>query len=112
MHEMADKGIAQTKDNFKNAKAATEEAAHVFQQAYTVAAEGTTDYNLKVFEIARVNTNAAFDYARALSPAIRNHDGPEQRTCNTGAEGIERDCRATQGRRSRSAQQSRLKAAL
>jgi phasin len=66
MHQMADKGIAQTKDNFRNAKAATEEAAHVFQQAYTVAAKGATDYNLKVFEIARFNTNAAFDYAREL----------------------------------------------
>ena len=66
MHQMADQGIAQTKDNFKNAKAATEEAAHVLQQAYTVAAKGATDYNLKVFEIARFNTNAAFDYAREL----------------------------------------------
>src|SRR5687767_11424483 len=66
MQEMADKGMAQTKDNFKNAKAATEEAAHVFQQAYTVAAKGAADYNLKVFEIARFNTNAAFDYARDL----------------------------------------------
>jgi phasin len=66
IHEMAEKGIAQTKDNFKNAKAATEEAAHVFQHAYTVAAKGARDYNLKVFEIARSNTNAAFDYAREL----------------------------------------------
>ena len=66
MHEMADKGIAQTKDGFKNAKAATEEASNVLQQAYTVAAKGATDYNLKVFEIARFNTNAAFDYAREL----------------------------------------------
>lgn len=66
MHEMADKGMAQAKDNFNNAKAATEEAAHVFQQTYTVAAKGATDYNLKVFEIARFNTNAAFDYAREL----------------------------------------------
>ena len=66
MQGMADQGIAQTKDSFKNAKAATEEAAHVFQQAYTVAAKGATDYNLKVFEIARFNTNAAFDYAREL----------------------------------------------
>ena len=66
MHEIADKGIAQTKDSFKNAKAATEEAANILQQAYTVAAKGTTDYNLKVFEIARFNTNAAFDYAREL----------------------------------------------
>ena len=66
MHEMADKGIAQTKDNFKNAQAATAEAGHAFQSAYTTAAKGATDYNLKVFEIARFNTNAAFDYAREL----------------------------------------------
>lgn len=66
MQGMADQGIAQTKDSFKNAKAATEEASQVFQQAYTVAAKGATDYNLKVFEIARFNTNAAFDYAREL----------------------------------------------
>jgi phasin len=65
-HVMADKGIAQAKDNFNNAKVATEEAAQVFQQAYTVATKGATDYNLKVFEIARFNTNAAFDYAREL----------------------------------------------
>jgi phasin len=66
MHEMADKGIAQTKDNLKNAKVATEEASHAFQQAYTLAAKGATDYNLKVFEIARFNANAAFDYAQEL----------------------------------------------
>ena len=62
----ADKGIAQTKDNFKNAQAVTEQAGHAFQNAYSVAAKGATDYNLKVFEIARSNTNAAFDYAREL----------------------------------------------
>jgi phasin len=66
MQGMAEQGIAQAKDSFNNAKAATEEAAHVFQQAYTVATKGATDYNLKVFEIARFNTNAAFDYAREL----------------------------------------------
>ena len=66
IQEMADKGIAQTKDNFKNAQAATAEAGHAFQNAYSVAAKGATDYNLKVFEIARFNTNAAFDYAREL----------------------------------------------
>ena len=79
--------------------------------AYTVAAKGATDYNLKVFEIARFNTNAAFDYARellgvkspvgvcrtvdrTLAPAIRNHDGAEQRTCDFGSEGLGRDRRA------------------
>jgi phasin len=66
MHEMTEKGISQTKANFKNVQAATSEAGHVFQSAYTIAAKGATDYNLKVFEIARFNTNAAFDYAREL----------------------------------------------
>jgi phasin len=55
-----------TKDTFKNAKAATEEAAHLFQHAFTAATKGATDYNLKVIEITRVNANAAFDYAHEL----------------------------------------------
>ena len=66
MREMADKGIAQTKDNFKKRRPPPRKQAHAFQSAYTVAAKGATDYNLKVFEIARFNTNAAFDYAREL----------------------------------------------
>jgi phasin len=65
-HEIADKGIAHTKDSFKNAKAVAEEATHLFQHNFTAAAKGATDYNLKVIEIARINTNAAFDYAHEL----------------------------------------------
>ena len=64
--EIADKGVAQAKDTYEKAKAATEEATHLFQHTYTAAAKGATDYNLKVIEIARVNTNAAFDYAHEL----------------------------------------------
>ena len=65
-HELADKGIAQTKDAFNNAKVVTEEATHLFQRSYTAATKGAADYNLKIFEIARFNTNAAFDYAHEL----------------------------------------------
>jgi phasin len=36
------------------------------KDTYTTAAKGATDYNLKVIEIARTNTNAAFDYAYKL----------------------------------------------
>ncbi len=64
--EIADKGAAHAKDTFNNAKTAAEEATHFFQHTYTAAAEGARDYNLKVIEIARVNTNAAFDYAHEL----------------------------------------------
>ena len=64
--EIADKGVAQAKDTYEKAKAATEDATHLFQHTYMAAAKGATDYNLKVFEIARMNTNAAFDYAQEL----------------------------------------------
>ena len=65
-HEMADKGIAHAEDTFKKVKAATEEATQFFQHTYMAAAKGVTDYNLKAFENARTNTNAAFDYAHEL----------------------------------------------
>jgi hypothetical protein len=105
MHEMTEKGISQTKANFKNVQAATSEAGHVFQSAYTIAAKGATDYNLKV---------RAFQYQRRLrlrariagredaigvfgtvnctrAPAIRDHDGADQGTRDFGAEGLSRD---------------------
>ena len=34
--------------------------------AYAAVAKGATDYNLKLIEIARTNTRAAFDYAHEL----------------------------------------------
>jgi phasin len=64
--EIADKGVAHAKDTSEKAKAATEEATNLLQHTYTAAAKGATDYNLKVFEIARKNTTAAFDYAHEL----------------------------------------------
>jgi phasin len=65
-HEIADKGIAQAKVNFDKAKAATDEGADLFKNSYATAAKGATDYNLKFIEIARANTNTAFDYANAM----------------------------------------------
>jgi phasin len=64
--EFADKGIAQAKDTYEKAKAAAEEATDLLKGSYAIAARGATDYNLKVIEIARTNTNTAFDYAHEL----------------------------------------------
>lgn len=64
--EMAEKGVAQAKDTYDKAKAAAEEATDLLRDAYTSAAKGTANYNLKIIEIARANTNAAFDYAKEL----------------------------------------------
>ena len=64
--EIAEKGVAHVRDTYEKAKAATEEAADLLKDSYTSAAKGATDYNLKVIEIARSNTNTAFDYAHEL----------------------------------------------
>jgi len=64
--EMTEKGVAHTRDACAKAKVASEEAADLLENAYEAAAKRATDYNRKLFEIARINTRAAFDYAHEL----------------------------------------------
>ena len=64
--EMTEKGVAQAKDTYEKTKAAAEQATDLLKNTYTIAAKGSTDYNLKVLEIARTNISSAFDYAREL----------------------------------------------
>jgi len=64
--EMTEKGVAHVKDTYATAKVATEEAADLLQNNYAALAKGANDYNLKLFEIVRVNSRAAFDYAQEL----------------------------------------------
>ena len=64
--ELADKGFAQARDTYEKAKAATEQATNQLKEAYTTAAKGAIDYNIKVIEIARANTNTAVDNAFEL----------------------------------------------
>jgi phasin len=59
LREMTEKGVAK-------AKVSSEEAADLIQNTYATVAKGATDYNLKLIEIARTNTLAAFDYAHEL----------------------------------------------
>jgi hypothetical protein len=54
------------RDTYQKAKAATEQATNQLKEAYTTAAKCATDYNLKVIEIARANTNTAVDNAFEL----------------------------------------------
>jgi phasin len=64
--EIAEKGFAQAKVNVDKAKAATEEVTDLLKNSYATAAKGATEYNLKVIDVARANTNTAFDYARQM----------------------------------------------
>src|SRR6202167_6272679 len=66
LREMAEKGVAHARDTNAKAKAASEEAADLFQNTYATVAKGASDYNLKLIEIARTNTRAAFEYAHEL----------------------------------------------
>jgi phasin len=76
LREWAEKGVAQAKDGYAKMKTAAEEATGVLETTYATAAKGYTSYNLKVIELARTNTNAAFDYvselfaARSLSDVV------------------------------------------
>ena len=64
--EFAEKGVAQTKDAYEKMKAAAEEGTEMLETCYSTASKGSTEYGLKLIEIARHNTNAAFDYFESL----------------------------------------------
>ena len=64
--EMAEKGLSHVRDTNAKAKMACEQAGDLFKNTYANLTKGTQDYNLKLFEIARTNTRAAFDYAHEL----------------------------------------------
>jgi phasin len=64
--ETAEKGVAQVKDTYEKAKVATEQATDILKDTYATAAKGTIEYNLKIIENARANTNAAFEHAQQL----------------------------------------------
>jgi hypothetical protein len=55
-------GIA--RDTVKKGEAATEQSLHAAQEGFAMAAESTRDFNLKMIEIARANTEAFFDFAQ------------------------------------------------
>ncbi len=59
--ELAEKGIAQCKDNYEKVKGAAEEATDLLEETYATASKGASGYGLKVIETARANSNAAFD---------------------------------------------------
>ena len=62
----AEKGISQAKENYARMKTAAEDATGIMETTCTNASKGAMDYGLKVVEIARANSNAAFDFATQL----------------------------------------------
>jgi phasin len=67
--EFAERGVAQAKDTYEKMKAVAEEATDVLETTYSTASKGASDYGMKVIEAARMNTNAALDFAGELITA-------------------------------------------
>ncbi len=64
--EVAEKSLAQAKDNYEKMKSMAEEATDMFEETYNTACQGCTGYGLKLIETARANSDAAFDLMTGL----------------------------------------------
>jgi phasin len=64
--DLAEKSVNQAKDNWEKMKAATEEATDLIEGSYATASKGAVEYGHKMLEVARANSNAAFDFASEL----------------------------------------------
>jgi phasin len=67
--EMTEKGVNQAKDAYAKMKTAAEETTGVLENTYANASKGATDCGFKMLEMARTNSNAAFDFAAELLAA-------------------------------------------
>jgi len=67
--EIAEKGIAQAKENYEKMKSVAEDATDTLEDTYASASKGASGYGLKVIEHARANTEATFDLMSALMTA-------------------------------------------
>ena len=67
--EIAEKGIAQAKENYEKVKGAAEQATDVLEETYSTASKGCASYGLKLVETTRANSDAAFDLMSELMTA-------------------------------------------
>jgi phasin len=67
--ELAEKSLAQAKENYEKVKTAAEQATDVLEETYSTASKGCTDYSLKLIETARTNSNAVFDLMTEIATA-------------------------------------------
>ena len=54
---------------FEKGKAAVEQSAKAVEQSYSATVENIRDFNVKMIEMAHVNTEAVFEFARQLATA-------------------------------------------
>jgi phasin len=80
--DIAEKSLSNAKDHYEKMKSAAEEATGVLEETYATATKGASQYSLKVIELTRTNTNAAFDFAAKLFAAKSLSDVVELSTAH------------------------------
>jgi phasin len=64
--KFSEQSASQTKEMYERMRVGAEEATGLLENTFKVAAAGATEFNRKMIENARWNTNAAFDHLIAL----------------------------------------------
>jgi phasin len=67
--DLFEKSVARAKDAHEKVAGIVEHSAEAFEEAFSCANRGSTEYRNKLMEIARINANAAFDLAREVFAA-------------------------------------------
>ena len=80
--EFAEKGAAQTKEMYERMRVGAEEATGLLENSFKTVTTGATEFNRKMIENARSNTNAFFDHAIALLGAKSPSEAMEVSTAH------------------------------
>jgi phasin len=65
--KFTEQAAAQSKENLDKLSTAAQDATNLVKDTYAAGVKGAQDYNAKLIEFARINTEAAFAYAQQLS---------------------------------------------
>jgi phasin len=69
LRELADKGVEQAKEHCKRMKTNANSLNSTIEAVYVANAKGTTDCGLKIIDIMRTNTQAAFSFVDKVPSA-------------------------------------------
>jgi phasin len=64
--DLFDKTLARTKDMHEKMASVLEHSTEALEEAFSCANRGSSEYRVKLMEIARTNANSAFDLAREV----------------------------------------------
>ena len=67
--KFTDKSAAIANEALAKGKAAAAQSAQAVEQSYSATVENMRDYNLKMIDMARANTEGVFEFARQLTTA-------------------------------------------